>query len=121
MIDMENKTIYFGYGDVIINIDICANSIRFIEINSPVELNISVSKEIINQTATGSIITIELSTIGSFADFKNAIKTINGKDCLQCTYNDYILDFSNYNQKCIEAILTQLEKLLLSIIIPMSC
>ena len=69
----------------------------------------SISKDIANQTATGPIITIKLSTIESFADFKNAIKTINGKDCLQCTYNDYILDFSNYNQKSIEVILNILK------------
>ena len=119
MIDMENKTIYFGYGDVLVTNYLY--SIGFAEIKPPVEVGSSVSEEIAKQTATGPEIVIGFNNIVSLADFKNAIKSINGKDCLQCTYNGYTLDFSNYNQKSIKIILNTLEKIVLTFILPMAC
>lgn len=119
MIDMENKTIYFGYGDVVVGNYL--NAIGFTEIEPPVEVGSSLSVETTIQTATGPEITIAFNNIESFTDFKNAIKTINGKDCLQCNYNGYTLDFSNYNQKSIEIILDKLEVIALFFILPMAC
>lgn len=119
MIDMENKTIYFGYGDICVNYTL--NSIRFIEIIPPVEVGQSIPYEIMDRATIKSVITIKLNTIEKLIDFRNTIKTINGKDCLQCTYNDYILDFSNYNKKSINVLLTQLEKLIQIIILPIAC
>ena len=119
MIDVENKTIYFGYGDVVIGNYL--NAIVFTEIEPPVKVGSSVSIETAEQTATGSEITIAFNNIESFTDFKNAIKNINGKDCLQCNYNGHTLDFSNYNKKSIEVILNKLENIALFFILPMAC
>jgi hypothetical protein len=119
MINANNKTIYFGYGDVVLSDYL--NAIGFTEIEPPVEVGSSVSVETTKQTATGPEITIAFNNIESFTDFKNAIKTINGKDCLQCNYNGYTLDFSNYNQKSIKVILDVLERISLFFILPMAC
>jgi hypothetical protein len=119
MIDMEKKTIYFGYGDILVTNYF--NKIIFTEIEPPVEIGTDVSEETKKQTSTGSFIIIEFETLKNLVDFKNLIETINSECCLQFTYDDYTLDFSNYNQKSIDVVITQFTRVMNNSLISMAC
>lgn len=112
MINIENKIIYFGYGDI--KLGYSTYSLYFRGFKPPIEIGTFITEKVIKDN------NIEWLTDDIFLDFKdmqeiltfeNLIKQVadnNGENFVQFKFKDLTFDFSNYNRKCVDILLCYL-------------
>ena len=117
MIDIENKVIKFGYGDVQIGFSL--NMLIFTWLKTPVEVGSPINKDM-NIELLSEPIKFEFNEIEELAKFKRLVESINENNLL-FTYKDYTFDYSKYNKESINVLLNNIQRLLNVLIIPTAC
>lgn len=107
MIDVNNRLICFGYGDVKVSYN-HMSGIKFVGFEPPPGMSVGtlLDKECVETTDT---IEISFSTIDELMDFKRLIDEIDGESNASFAYRDWMFDFSNYNRQSIIVILFYIE------------
>lgn len=122
MIDIENKIICFGYGDV--QVGSTWSVIKFRGFKPPVEIGTIITDEVIEDNNLEYItepIAINFATIEELINFKKLVEDIDGNNNICFEYCGYTFDFSNYNQKSIEVVLYHIGKIRQYLVSLMAC
>lgn len=95
MVDVENKIVYFGYGDVCVNAWIWVGTIVFTNIKPPCKCGESLRNK--NVEYDSQSITINLYNL----DLYDLFKTVS-EDNKIVKYKGVTFDFTNYNQASVD-------------------
>lgn len=110
MIDVDNKILYFGYGDIRVSnknsLGIC-----FKEFVPPVEVGTVLTDEFIYENGiefTTDWQTLYLTNFKELCELEQLLKQVEMQDILKFTFKDFTFDFTNYNKKSVEIVLSNL-------------
>lgn len=121
MVDMENKIIKFGYGDI--QVHSSWYYISFRQFKPPIEIGTEITDEIIQENNFEYItepISINFKNLEELYDFRKLVKEIDeNHTCFK--YRDCTFDFSNYNSKSVEVLLKGIKVVENGFIMPMAC
>lgn len=112
MIDMENKTICFGYGNVQVGHSIY--SLYFRGFKPPIEVGTMITEEVIKDNNIKWLtdkIYLDFRDMQEILTFENLIKQVRdngGENFTQFKFKDFTFDFFNYNEKSISIVLIHL-------------
>ena len=93
---VKGKTVYFGYGDVLVGSTQFEGTITLIEIEPPKEIGSSPAKDTYTE--------LQRIVLRPTYDHIRKLKSIKDKTITNFTINDYTLDFSKFNQKSVEIV-----------------
>lgn len=108
---IKNKTIYFGYGDVLVGSNIFYK-LTLTEIETPKEIGKPPEGEY------KEIQTINLTV--DYNDLKEAKRILN-REINSIKIGEYILDFSNYNKKSVDVLIKHLTNALDMYMLTLAC
>ncbi len=118
MINIEKKTIYFGYGDVQTGSG-ASLMLTFTGFKPPMEVGTEIIDQVIEYITEP--IKLKFTSIEELMGFKKLVDEIDGETNTYFQYRDYVFDFSNYNPKSIEIILKHIKNLQSHFIYLMAC
>ena len=111
-IRLDNKTLYFGYGDVVVGS--YGYTMYFQGFKPPIEVGAIITDEVIEENNIEWLTDkfyIDFRDIQEISTFENLLKQVadnNGENFVQFNFKDLTFDFSNYNEKSISTILCHL-------------
>lgn len=122
MVDVKNKIIKFGYG----NVQVQSSSLYYIsfrEFKPPIEIGTKITDKIIQENNLEYIsepITINFKNLEELYDFRKLLREIDeNHTCFK--YHDCTFDFSNYNYKSVEVVLNGIKVVESGFIMLMAC
>lgn len=114
MIDIENKILKFGYGDICVNFDSLRYCIFFIEFE-PVkypgykfEKDESVNFKPETEIEINILSKDDNFSFAKYSQFECFLKMVMSGDISCFDFDGYMFDFSNYNEKSVLACLNNL-------------
>lgn len=118
MIDIENKILKFGYGDIAVGFDSFNYSVIFTEFEPDKEPGYSLTqedKETLNfkeETRTEIIILSRVDdySFTKYNQFEYFLKKVMMRDIDCFDFEGYTFDFSNYNEKSVLVCLSDLQR-----------
>lgn len=122
MINIDEKIIRFGYGDVSVGANFSMIILRGIK--PPIEIGTIINDKVIKDNNLEYIsepIIINFTTMEELMNFKKLVEEIDGENNICFEYSGYAFDFSNYNQKSIEVVLNCIERICQYLISLMAC
>ena len=122
MIDVNNKIIFFGYGNVQVGHNM--TTIDFTGFKPPTEVGAEITDEMVKDKDfeyNTEPIKFNFETITQVMHFKDLVKSIIYAKDKYFKYNDYIFDFTNYNKKSVKVVLMHIEKIENWFLMPMTC
>lgn len=93
---IKGKTIYFGYGDVLVGSQQFGNTINLTEIEPPKEIGSTPAKDTYTE--------LQRVVLNVKWEHLSKLKLVKDKTITNFMIEDYILDFSNFNQASIEIV-----------------
>lgn len=119
-IDINNKTFYFGYGDILVNS--CEMPfIRFTGIVPPLEIGTVVDQDTLaDLDGATETIEIKFDSLKEAHNFKHMLERVNRLNN-SFEYGGYAFDFSNYNESSIQVLLTHINSVITSFVRLMAC
>lgn len=93
---IKDKTIYFGYGDVLVGSKQYGSTINLTGIEPP--------KEIGTSPAIGTFTELQRIVLGVTSEHLNKISLVRDKTITSFMINDYILDFSNFHEGSVDVV-----------------
>jgi len=93
---VKGKTVYFGYGDVLVGSTQFESTITLIEIEPPKEIGSSPAKDTYTE--------LQRVVLRPTYDHIRKLKSIEDKSIISFMIDDYTLDFSKFNQKSVEIV-----------------
>lgn len=122
MIDFKTKTLFFGYGDILVNHSIFG--LIFVECEPPIEVGTCVTEKIKNELnikLISDIINIYIETYEEAMQLRRLLNNLDGKDCCQFVFKGYRFNFFNWNVKSVESVKRHLDFLIEILLIGSAC
>lgn len=121
MIDVENKILKFGYGDIAVgSSNIC---LSFRGFKPPVEVGTQMTDEFIfknNIEHTTNWIHFYFTSLEELFQFEHLINNVC-KESPTFTFKDYVFDFSNYNYESAMCIINHLNVVKTNMLLVLAC
>lgn len=122
MIDFKTKTFYFGYGDILVTTFIFC--LKLIECEPPVKVGMELTEELEKELGvkfTSDWATVPIKTYEEAEQFEKLLNELDGKDCFQFYFGEYLFNFSNWNPKSIESIKRHLNIIKSDLLMCLAC
>ena len=113
------KRFMFGYGDISIGVNPVTRQMCFQQFKPPAEVGDKVIEDKVDWI--GERIYIEIGCYEEYQELCRLLDSAKSKKILEFTFKDYIFDFSNYNEKSIEACRKHLSNAMSWYFLAMAC
>lgn len=106
---IDGKTLKFGYGDIVVDADPFTRSMVFQQFRPPGKCGDDIV--VTDVDLIGEMITIKIG----YKDYENLDELFNkvrAREISEFTFKEYTFDFTNYNEKSVEACKRELVKIM---------
>ena len=114
----DNKTLYFGYGDICVGCD-CFN-LTFREFEPPIEVGTWFKDEDKCKWLSEKF-SISLTRYEEAKQLVELLDSMDGRDTVKFEFKGWIFNFSNWNPKSVEVVKRYVNYIKTNLLLPLAC